>query len=93
LRLCIASLPLPETPYLGVHETGSRPLFSKRHEWYWRNDARFAKILHPKRIRLAFADEIALKRWQSELKAIIDEGVAKPPMGSIDDGQEMGKTH
>jgi kynurenine formamidase len=26
LRLCIARLRLPETPYLGVHGTGSRPL-------------------------------------------------------------------
>jgi hypothetical protein len=78
LRLCIARLPLPGTPYLGAHETGSRPGFSKRHEWYWRNDARFPKILHPKRIKLAFVDEIALKRWQSESKATIDEGVAKP---------------
>jgi hypothetical protein len=25
LRLCIARLRLPETPYLGVHGTGSRP--------------------------------------------------------------------
>jgi hypothetical protein len=46
-------------------------LFSKRHEWYWRNDPCFSKILHPKRIKLAFTDEIALKRWQSELNAII----------------------
>ena len=66
-------------------------LFSKRHEWYWRNDPRFSKILDPKRIKLAFADEIALKRWQSELNAIILQGAAKPPMGSIDDGQEVGK--
>jgi hypothetical protein len=65
-----------------------KSVFSKRHGWYLRNDARFAKILYPKRIRLAFADEIALKRWQSGLKAIIDEGAAKPPVGSIDDGQE-----
>jgi hypothetical protein len=46
-----------------------------------------------KRIRLAFADEIALKRWQSKLKAIIDEGAAKTPRGSIDDDQEVGKGH
>ena len=26
LRLCIANLRLHETPYLGVHETGSRPM-------------------------------------------------------------------
>jgi hypothetical protein len=68
-------------------------LYSKRHEWCWRNDPRFSKILHPKRIKLAFADEIALKRWQSELNAIILQVTAKPPMGAIDDGQEVGKSH
>jgi hypothetical protein len=31
-------------------------LDSKRHEWYWRNDPRFSKILDSKRIKLAFAD-------------------------------------
>ena len=53
-------------------------LYSKRHEWHWRNDPSFSKILHPKRIKLAFADEIALKRWQSELNAIIIQATAKP---------------
>jgi CRISPR-associated protein Cas1 len=52
-------------------------LFSKRHEWYWRNDPRFSKILDPKRIKLVFADEIALKRWHSELNAIILQATAK----------------
>ena len=46
-------------------------LYSKRHEWYWRNDPRFVKILNPKRMKLAFADEDARKRWQHELDAII----------------------
>ena len=46
-------------------------LYSKRHEWHWRNHPSFSKILHPKRIKLAFTDEIALKQWQSELNAII----------------------
>jgi hypothetical protein len=68
-------------------------LYSKRHEWYWRNDPRFVKILNPKRIKSAFADEIALKRWQSELNAIILQVTAKTPMDSIDDGQEVGKGH
>ena len=69
-------------------------LYSKRHEWYWRNDPRFLKIiLDPKRIKLAFADEIALKRWQNELNAIILQVTAKSPMGSIDDGQKVGKGH
>jgi hypothetical protein len=56
-------------------------LLSKRHEWYWRNDPRFSKILDPKRIKLAFADEIALKRWHGELNAIILQVTAKPPDG------------
>jgi hypothetical protein len=68
-------------------------LYSKRHEWHWRNDPRFSKILHPKRIKLAFADKIALKQWQSELNAIILQVTGKPPMGAIDDGQEVGKGH
>ena len=68
-------------------------LYSKRHEWHWRNDPRFSKILNPKRIKLAFADEIALKRWHSELNAIILQATEKPPMGAIDDGQEVGKSH
>jgi hypothetical protein len=63
-------------------------LFSKRHEWYWRNDPRFSQTLDPKRIKLAFANKVALKRWQRELNAIINEGAANPSMGSIDDGQE-----
>jgi hypothetical protein len=60
-------------------------LYSKRHEWYWRNDPRFSKILHPKRMKAAFADEIALRRWQSELNAIINHGREKPSMDSNDD--------
>jgi hypothetical protein len=68
-------------------------LYSKRHEWYWLNEPRFKKILDPKRTRLAFADEIALKQWQRELNAIILQATAKTPMGSIDDGQEVGKGH
>ena len=55
---------------------------SKEHEWLWRNDARFSKILDPKRMKTAFADEIALKRWQRELNAIIVQAEAKPPIGS-----------
>jgi hypothetical protein len=47
---------------------------SKQHEWAWRNDARFAEILSPKRIKLAFADEIALKHWKRELNAITVPG-------------------
>jgi hypothetical protein len=56
-------------------------LYSKRHEWHWRHDPRFSEILNPKRIKLAFADEIALKRWQSELNAIILQAAAKNPDG------------
>jgi hypothetical protein len=66
-------------------------LLSKRHEWYWLNDPRFSEILDPKRIKLAFADEIALKHWKSELNAIINQGAAIPPMDSNDDSQEIGK--
>jgi hypothetical protein len=68
-------------------------LYSKRHEWYWLNEPRFKKILDLKRIKLAFADEIALKQWQRELNAIILQATAKPPMGAIDDGQEVDKNH
>jgi hypothetical protein len=68
-------------------------LFSKRHEWHWRNHPSFSKILHPKRIKLAFADEIALKQWQRELNAIIVQATAKAPTGSNNDGQEVGKSH
>jgi hypothetical protein len=66
---------------------------SKELERLWLSDPRFSKILDPKRMKTAFADEVALKRWQSELKAIIDEGAAKLRTGSIDDGQEIGKTN
>ena len=37
--------------------------------------------------------EIALKRWQSELNAIIVQATAKTLTGSNDDGQEVGKSH
>ena len=52
-------------------------LYSKRHEWHWRNHPSFSKILHPTRIKLAFANEIALKQWQSELNAIIVRATGK----------------
>jgi hypothetical protein len=56
-------------------------LYSKRHEWHWRHHPSFSKILHPKRIKSAFANEIALKRWQRELNAIIVQATAKTPDG------------
>jgi hypothetical protein len=54
---------------------------SKQYEWLWRNDPRFAEILNPKRIKSAFADEIARERWQHELKAITVEAAEKPLIG------------
>jgi hypothetical protein len=53
-------------------------ILSKKHEWYWRNDPRFSEILHPKRMKKAFADETALKRWRHELNAIIIQGAEEP---------------
>jgi hypothetical protein len=44
-------------------------------------------------MKLAFANEIALKQWQSELNAIIVEATAKIPTGFNDDGQEVSKSH
>jgi hypothetical protein len=43
--------------------------------------------------KAAFADEIALKQWHREINAIIVQATGKPPTGSIDDGQEVGKGH
>jgi len=54
---------------------------SRKLEWLWRNDRRFSAVLNPKRIKSAFADQNALKRWQSELKAITVQGAAKPLIG------------
>jgi hypothetical protein len=68
-------------------------LYSKRHEWHWHNHPSFSKILHPKQIKLAFANEIALKQWQRELNAIIVQATGKTPTGSNNDGQEVGKSH
>ena len=51
---------------------------SRKLEWLWRNDPRFSEILNPKRIKLAFADQIMLKLWQHELNAIIVQGAEKP---------------
>jgi hypothetical protein len=42
---------------------------SKQYEWLWKNDPRFSKLMSPKRIKQAFADPIALKHWQEEVKA------------------------
>jgi hypothetical protein len=42
---------------------------SKQHEWLWKNDPRFSKLMSPKRIKQAFADPVALKRWREEVKA------------------------
>ena len=55
---------------------------SRKLEWLWRNDPRFSEILKPKRIKSAFADEIALKRWRHELNAIIVQVSEKPLIGS-----------
>jgi hypothetical protein len=66
---------------------------SRRLEWLWRNDPRFSKILDPKRIKIALGDEIALKRWQSELNAIKNLGAAKTSIGSNNDGEEVDKHH
>jgi hypothetical protein len=41
------------------------------------SDRRFSSVLNPKRIKAAFADEIALKHWQRELNAITVQGAAK----------------
>jgi hypothetical protein len=68
-------------------------LYSQRHEWHGRNHPSFSKILLSTRIKLAFADEIALKQWQRELNAIILQATAKTPTGSNNDGQEVGKSH
>jgi hypothetical protein len=59
---------------------------SNQHEWAWRNDARFAEILNPKRIKLAFADPIMLKLWRRELNAIIVQGAEKPLNGCGHEG-------
>ena len=54
---------------------------SKKLEWLWRNDPRFSEILNPKRIKLAFADQIMLKLWQRELNAIIVQTAETPLIG------------
>ena len=54
---------------------------SRKLEWLWLNDPRFSEILNPKRIKLAFADQIMLKLWQRKLNALIVQGVEKPLMG------------
>jgi hypothetical protein len=48
-----------------AQEVWRRP---KEHEWVWRNDPRYFELLTPKRIKQAWADPIALKRWQEEVK-------------------------
>jgi hypothetical protein len=45
------------------------------------SDPRFSDVLNPKRIKSAFADEIALKRWQRELNAITVSGATKALIG------------
>jgi hypothetical protein len=87
-----AILPSDNIPEL-VKQAREVCVSSKRHEWCWAQRSRFSKILHPKQIKLAFADEITLKRWRRELNAIINQEAAKPPMGSNDDCQEVGKGH
>jgi hypothetical protein len=44
-------------------------------------------------MKLAFADEIALKQWQNELNAIIVQATGRSTVGADDDGQEVGKGH
>jgi hypothetical protein len=58
---------------------------SQKLEWLWRNDPRFSEILDPKRIKAAFADEIALRRWQRELNAITVQGATKSLIGYNDE--------
>jgi hypothetical protein len=58
---------------------------SKKLEWLWRNDPRLSEVLDPKRIKSAFADEDASKRWQRELNAITVLDAANAPVGSADE--------
>ena len=58
---------------------------SKQHEWLWKNDSRFSKLLSPKRIKQAFADPIALKRWQEEVKAASLRPIEKTQSDSGDE--------
>jgi hypothetical protein len=39
-------------------------------------------LLSPKRIKLAFADQVMLKLWQRELNALIVQGAEKPLIDS-----------
>jgi hypothetical protein len=59
---------------------------SRKLEWLWLNDPRFSKILNPKRIKLAFADQIMLKLWQRELNATIVRCAEKPLNGCGHEG-------
>jgi hypothetical protein len=59
---------------------------SKEYECLWRNDPRLSEVLDPKRIKSAFADKDASRRWQRELNAVIVQGAAKPLIGSNDEG-------
>jgi hypothetical protein len=97
MSCCLRQVPGAILPSYKIAEMAENArkvrLYSERLEWHWHNHPSFSKILHPKRIKSAFADEIALKRWQSELNAIILQATAKPPKGSSDDGQEVGKGH
>ena len=43
---------------------------SKRLQGLWRGDPRFKKVLDPKRIKAAFADQTTLKRWKEEIGAL-----------------------
>jgi hypothetical protein len=87
-----AILPSEEINEL-VRQARTAWLYSKRHEWHWLNHPSFSKILHPKRIKFAFGSEIELQKWRCELNEIIVQATAKTPMGSTDDGQEVGKGH
>jgi hypothetical protein len=76
----VPSAILPSDKIAEMAENARRVcLYSKRHEWHWRNDPRFREILNPKRIKAAFADQIALKQWQRELNAIIVQATATTP--------------
>jgi hypothetical protein len=88
LVLGFALLKRTDHPFLGsdqIAELATQAEIAKRNSLRLKeiaeSDPRFSEVLDPKRIKSAFADEIALKRWQSELNAIILQVTAKNPDG------------
>ena len=100
LVLGFALLKRTDHPFLGsdqIAELALQAQIAKRNSLRLKelaeSDPRFTAVLNPQRIKSAFADEIALKRWRSELDGIMLQANGRSPMGTEDESRKVSRGH